>query len=33
MKNKYQDVLGGRYGIVKSIGRGEFGEVWLANDL
>jgi serine/threonine protein kinase len=32
MNNKFIDLIGNRYGIVKSIGRGEFGEVWLAMD-
>lgn len=32
MNKKYIDVLADRYGILKCIGRGEFGEVWLAHD-
>lgn len=33
MSNKtYTDMLANRYGILKPIGSGEFGEVWLALD-
>ena len=32
MNQKFIDIIGNRYGILKSIGRGEFGEVWLAID-
>ena len=30
---KYKMILEGKYGILKEIGKGEFGEVYMAEDL
>jgi serine/threonine protein kinase len=30
---RYQSILDGKYGIVKVIGKGEFGEVYMAENL